>query len=167
MDERVARLLRPVLAAVCFAAADKSAKDRRLVRYTESLFSKERSDSSVLEEESESFDAAPLNPNAHGSHSVEEICRSDQPAAPTAKPRSKTLPNHCTQGKKGHELQLEAAERTENVWPEKHEFVPHLLFNNVSLLDAQVAIRDLPAAICDWIVGEKPDGCKGFGHPRD
>ncbi|KAI6228159.1 GILT-like protein F37H8.5 [Aphelenchoides besseyi] len=73
------------------------------------------------------------------------------------------LIHHCELGKKGQKLQLVSADRTENIFPDKHQFVPHLLFQNVSLMDAQGLIRDLPLTLCGWIEGEKPDVCGGIG----
>uniref|UniRef100_A0A915E5K1 Uncharacterized protein n=1 Tax=Ditylenchus dipsaci TaxID=166011 RepID=A0A915E5K1_9BILA len=47
-----------------------------------------------------------------------------------------------------------------SVWPDEHEFVPWLLFNNVSIKSQQSLQRQLPSAICQWYVGDKrPEAC--------
>ncbi|KAI1710642.1 gamma interferon inducible lysosomal thiol reductase (GILT) domain-containing protein [Ditylenchus destructor] len=37
---------------------------------------------------------------------------------------------HCVNGDLGTKLQLQAAQRTENVWPDQHQWVPWMLYNN-------------------------------------
>jgi interferon gamma-inducible protein 30 len=71
---------------------------------------------------------------------------------------------HCASGKKGRDLQIEAAKRTESAWPAQHQHVPWLFFNNVSLSNSQFLIRDLTMSLCDWYVGDTPPVCAGIGH---
>jgi interferon gamma-inducible protein 30 len=71
---------------------------------------------------------------------------------------------HCANGDLGLKLQLQAAERTEKIWPESHQYVPWIVFNNVSLKAEQFRIRDLPVTICDFYTGDKtPEHCSGVG----
>jgi len=72
---------------------------------------------------------------------------------------------HCANGKYGDKMQQEDAKKTDNVWPDKHEYVPWLLFNGVSLKNAQFFVNDLPSAICEWYVGDRPpSACRGIGR---
>lgn len=62
----------------------------------------------------------------------------------------------------GKKLQIEAAKFTENVWPDKHDRVPWLLFNNISVNEQQYLGKDLPLVICQFYIGDKrPQFCKG------
>ncbi|CAJ0581605.1 unnamed protein product, partial [Mesorhabditis spiculigera] len=62
----------------------------------------------------------------------------------------------CLVSKLSRELQMNAAKRTNDVQPEKHHFVPWILFNNVSLESAQFLQADLTSVICQWYKGDKP-----------
>ncbi|KAH7727301.1 Protein F37H8.5 [Aphelenchoides avenae] len=74
---------------------------------------------------------------------------------------------HCANGDLGQKLQLAAAQRTENVWPEAHQYVPWLVFNNVSLKAEQFRQNSLSATICDFYVGDHaPEFCTGMGAVR-
>ncbi|KAI1727711.1 gamma interferon inducible lysosomal thiol reductase (GILT) domain-containing protein [Ditylenchus destructor] len=71
---------------------------------------------------------------------------------------------HCVNGDLGTKLQLQAAQRTENVWPDQHEWVPWMLYNNVSVKSQQYLLRDLPTVICQTYVGDQsPPECGGLG----
>lgn len=61
----------------------------------------------------------------------------------------------CLVSRLGERLQVKAAERTANVWPEKHQFVPWVLFNNVSLARSQNLMDDIPSLLCQWYNGDK------------
>jgi len=68
--------------------------------------------------------------------------------------------NHCYNGELGNQLQLQAAERTEQVWPDQHVFVPWVLFNNVSLENRQFLQSSIDSVICDMYIGDdSPPGC--------
>uniref|UniRef100_A0A914CN99 Gamma-interferon-inducible lysosomal thiol reductase n=1 Tax=Acrobeloides nanus TaxID=290746 RepID=A0A914CN99_9BILA len=74
---------------------------------------------------------------------------------------------HCANGKYGDKMQQEDAKKTDNIWPDKHEYVPWLVFNGVSLKNAQFFIKNLPSAICEWYVGDRPpSACRGIGNTR-
>ncbi|CAD5223112.1 unnamed protein product [Bursaphelenchus xylophilus] len=45
--------------------------------------------------------------------------------------------------------------RTKSGWPERHQGVPWMFFNGVSMRAAQFHMRDLSAAICDWYQGNE------------
>ncbi|VDM42604.1 unnamed protein product [Toxocara canis] len=67
----------------------------------------------------------------------------------------------CVVSGLGDRLQLEAAKRTEEIFPDKHDHVPWMLFNNVSLTRAQIIQDSLPSAICQWFNGDKmPPACE-------
>uniref|UniRef100_A0A7E4WD94 Saposin A-type domain-containing protein n=1 Tax=Panagrellus redivivus TaxID=6233 RepID=A0A7E4WD94_PANRE len=71
---------------------------------------------------------------------------------------------HCANGEIGNKLQLEAAARTAQVYPDAHKHVPWLLFNNVSLADSQFFTEQFEAAICTLHNGQKPlPQCTGAG----
>jgi len=73
---------------------------------------------------------------------------------------------HCFNSDTGTQLQMKAADRTENVYPDEHEFVPWMLFNNASVKSQQFLLRDLSTAICQWYVGDAvPPQCGGLGLP--
>lgn len=63
--------------------------------------------------------------------------------------------SHCVNGKVGDDLIAAHAKRTQNVWPDQHKFVPWLVFNNASVADSQNWLQNIPAALCDWFVGDK------------
>uniref|UniRef100_A0AC35UFB0 Saposin A-type domain-containing protein n=1 Tax=Rhabditophanes sp. KR3021 TaxID=114890 RepID=A0AC35UFB0_9BILA len=68
---------------------------------------------------------------------------------------------HCFQGSQGNKFQLESAKRTEAAYPEKHKYVPWLYFNDISIGKAQSLQSSLPAAICEWFVGQNaPPSCQ-------
>lgn len=57
---------------------------------------------------------------------------------------------------------MQAADRTENVWPEQHVHVPWLVFNNISLGAEQFRQRDLAVSVCDYYTGDNlPEFCNG------
>uniref|UniRef100_A0A914ZQ86 Chondroitin proteoglycan 4 domain-containing protein n=1 Tax=Parascaris univalens TaxID=6257 RepID=A0A914ZQ86_PARUN len=67
----------------------------------------------------------------------------------------------CITSGLGDRLQLQAAKRTHEIYPDKHDHVPWLLFNNISLNKAQVFQNALPSAICLWYNGDKvPQNCR-------
>lgn len=67
----------------------------------------------------------------------------------------------CVKNGTGDRLQLEAAKRTADIYPDKHDHVPWMLFNNASLSRAQVLQDSLPSAICEWYSGDRlPPQCK-------
>jgi interferon gamma-inducible protein 30 len=69
----------------------------------------------------------------------------------------------CTQGPQGDQLQKIAADKTDAILPEKHQFVPWILFNDVSLQKAQYYQNALFGALCDWYRGKQtPQGCSEF-----
>ncbi|KAI1707448.1 gamma interferon inducible lysosomal thiol reductase (GILT) domain-containing protein [Ditylenchus destructor] len=72
----------------------------------------------------------------------------------------------CASGALGAELQQKAAERTKNVWPDQHEWVPWVVFNNMSVKNASLYLmQSLPTAICEMYVGDKsPPGCGVNSH---
>lgn len=67
----------------------------------------------------------------------------------------------------GQRLQIESAKRTENAWPDVHEHVPWIMFNNISLKNEQFSLRNLPITICQIISTDNntdiPPVCKGIG----
>jgi len=68
--------------------------------------------------------------------------------------------NHCYNGDLGNQLQLQAAERTEQVWPDQHNFVPWVLFNNVSLENRQFMTSSIESIVCDMYIGDdSPTAC--------
>ncbi|VDM73235.1 unnamed protein product, partial [Strongylus vulgaris] len=56
----------------------------------------------------------------------------------------------CFTSDRGYKLQLEAAEKTENVWPDKHRGVPWVIINGVSLKIVQNKIDNLAPYLCEW-----------------
>ncbi|CAD5211524.1 unnamed protein product [Bursaphelenchus okinawaensis] len=64
---------------------------------------------------------------------------------------------HCFNGKVGDKLIQAHAERTKNIFPEKHTGVPWVLFNNVSLNSAQKFAYTFDYAIDDWYVGQNAE----------
>jgi len=71
--------------------------------------------------------------------------------------------DECAQGPQGDQLQKAAADRTDAITPDKHQFVPWIMVNDVSLQRAQIYQGVLLGALCDWYRGkEAPAGCEGF-----
>jgi hypothetical protein len=71
---------------------------------------------------------------------------------------------HCVKTKKGNDLQIEAAKRTQSAYPDQHTYVPWIFINNVSLANSQYIARNVPQFICDSFVGKNvPDVCGGLG----
>jgi len=71
---------------------------------------------------------------------------------------------HCAASETGDKFQREAAARTDQSWPDKHRFVPWVLFNNVSIENYQFLLGGLPTAICEFYNGDKvPGHCHGLG----
>lgn len=69
----------------------------------------------------------------------------------------------CTKGPQGDQLQKAAADRTDAAVPDKHEFVPWIVVNDVSLRKAQFYQNALFGALCAWYRGkDTPAGCDGF-----
>ena len=72
--------------------------------------------------------------------------------------------SHCAASETGDKFQREAAARTDQSWPDKHRFVPWVLFNNVSIENYQFLLGGLPTAICEFYNGDKvPGHCHGLG----
>uniref|UniRef100_A0A0K0E2E6 Saposin A-type domain-containing protein n=1 Tax=Strongyloides stercoralis TaxID=6248 RepID=A0A0K0E2E6_STRER len=70
------------------------------------------------------------------------------------------LITHCYNGEQGNKFQLAYYKRTLEAYPDKHEHVPWLYFNDVSLHDAQIYQSILPQTICQWLVTDNlPDIC--------
>ncbi|KAJ1371558.1 hypothetical protein KIN20_033527 [Parelaphostrongylus tenuis] len=61
----------------------------------------------------------------------------------------------CMTSPIGDELQLEAAEKTANIWPEKHRWVPWIVVNGVSLESVQSLMYNLPHHLCEWYNGDQ------------
>ncbi|VDM59706.1 unnamed protein product [Angiostrongylus costaricensis] len=61
----------------------------------------------------------------------------------------------CMVSELGEKLQQEAAEKTANVWPDQHIFVPWIIVNGVSLISKQAMIDNLPYLLCDWYTGDE------------
>jgi len=71
----------------------------------------------------------------------------------------------CTQGPLGDQLQKVAADRTDAIVPDKHEFVPWILIDNISLKNAQFYQAILFDILCSWYrAKDKPAGCQGFSR---
>jgi len=71
----------------------------------------------------------------------------------------------CTRGAQGDQLQKAAADRTDAVQPDQHQFVPWILINEVSLQKAQIYQNVLFEALCAWYrAKDQPTGCQGFTH---
>ncbi|CAI2338904.1 unnamed protein product [Caenorhabditis sp. 36 PRJEB53466] len=66
------------------------------------------------------------------------------------------LTQSCLVSKLGADLQTKAAATTNNVWPEKHQFVPWMVVNGVSLTSLQGFQNQLPTLLCEWYSGDKP-----------
>ncbi|GMT14901.1 hypothetical protein PFISCL1PPCAC_6198, partial [Pristionchus fissidentatus] len=66
----------------------------------------------------------------------------------------RTMIQSCMVTHESANLQKAAAARTDNVYPDKHDHVPWVLFNNVSLADAQFLADDIPQLICSWYNGD-------------
>uniref|UniRef100_A0A0N5C3D4 Saposin A-type domain-containing protein n=1 Tax=Strongyloides papillosus TaxID=174720 RepID=A0A0N5C3D4_STREA len=70
------------------------------------------------------------------------------------------LITHCYNGEQGNKFQKAYAERTLEAHPDKHEHVPWLYFNDISLHKAQTYQSILPQTICQWLVTDSlPDIC--------
>ncbi|WKX97518.1 hypothetical protein Q1695_013294 [Nippostrongylus brasiliensis] len=65
------------------------------------------------------------------------------------------LTQSCLVSRLGERLQEKAAERTANVWPDKHTHVPWVVLNGVSLANGQMMMDHLPFLICEWYNGDK------------
>src|SRR3569832_776186 len=65
----------------------------------------------------------------------------------------------CYNSTESHELELAMAKRTNEIWPEKHRFVPWIMINNVSLLSRQIYQENFFQFLCKWYNGRQPDGC--------
>ncbi|KAJ1355312.1 hypothetical protein KIN20_012655 [Parelaphostrongylus tenuis] len=61
----------------------------------------------------------------------------------------------CMVSQIGAKLQQEAAEKTANIWPDKHTFVPWVIVNGISLKSKQTMINNLPYLLCEWYTGDK------------
>lgn len=61
----------------------------------------------------------------------------------------------CLVSRLGEKLQEKAAEKTDNVWPDKHTHVPWIIVNGVSLANAQMMMDQLPYLLCEWYTGDK------------
>ncbi|CAJ0606136.1 unnamed protein product [Cylicocyclus nassatus] len=61
----------------------------------------------------------------------------------------------CFDSKCGDELQLEAANVTDNAWPDKKTSVPWVIINGVSLESLQDKINNLAPQLCEWYNGSK------------
>ncbi|VDK66942.1 unnamed protein product [Anisakis simplex] len=73
--------------------------------------------------------------------------------------------NVCVVSGLGDRLQLAAAKRTDQIYPDKHDHVPWMLFSNVSLARAQSIQYSLPSSICQWYNGDKmPRACNQMEH---
>ncbi|KAJ1371555.1 hypothetical protein KIN20_033524 [Parelaphostrongylus tenuis] len=59
----------------------------------------------------------------------------------------------CVHSHLGDELQQEAAEKTANVWPLKHYWVPWIIVNGVSVERTQAMLHSLPYYLCEWYIG--------------
>jgi len=71
----------------------------------------------------------------------------------------------CTSGPLGDQLQKQAADRTDGIKPDSHDFVPWILINDVSLQKAQLYQNILFQALCSWYRSDLvPPGCQAFGH---
>ncbi|CAB3404044.1 unnamed protein product [Caenorhabditis bovis] len=66
------------------------------------------------------------------------------------------LTQSCLVSKLGAQLQAEAGKVTDSVWPEKHKFVPWVIFNGVSLTKLQGFQNQIPTLLCEWYTGAKP-----------
>lgn len=67
----------------------------------------------------------------------------------------------CRNGSLGDELQMEMAKKTEDIWPEKHDFVPWIVVNDVSTTNMQINQDNLLNVLCTWFRGAtKPKGCE-------
>ncbi|ETN76431.1 hypothetical protein NECAME_11670 [Necator americanus] len=56
----------------------------------------------------------------------------------------------CLVSRLGERLQQKAAERTANVWPDKHRHVPWVIINGISLESEQMIMDQLQFLICEW-----------------
>ncbi|XGW12853.1 hypothetical protein V3C99_013475 [Haemonchus contortus] len=73
----------------------------------------------------------------------------------------------CLVSRLGEELQMKAAEATDNVWPDQHRFVPWIVINGVSVASAQTMMDRLPNLLCEWYIGDKPiPYCQGEEKKR-
>jgi hypothetical protein len=62
---------------------------------------------------------------------------------------------NCVKTQLGKDLQIEAAKRRESIYPDKVDFVPWVLINNVSLSNIQYVTDSIPQLICDSIFDKK------------
>ncbi|CEF69875.1 Gamma-interferon-inducible lysosomal thiol reductase [Strongyloides ratti] len=70
------------------------------------------------------------------------------------------LITHCFNGEQGNKFQLAYFKRTLEAYPDEHEHVPWLYFNDISLHSAQIYQSILPQTICQWLVTDNlPDVC--------
>uniref|UniRef100_A0A0K0DN55 Transposase n=1 Tax=Angiostrongylus cantonensis TaxID=6313 RepID=A0A0K0DN55_ANGCA len=67
----------------------------------------------------------------------------------------KSVDRSCMVSQLGDKLQQEAAEKTADVWPDQHMFVPWIIVNGVSLNSKQAMIDNLPYLLCDWYTGDE------------
>ncbi|KAI6170986.1 Gamma-interferon-inducible lysosomal thiol reductase [Aphelenchoides bicaudatus] len=68
--------------------------------------------------------------------------------------------DQCFSGSEGQELQVKAAERTKNVWPQQHRGVPYVLFNDIGVWNIQYAVYNISSGfVCSYLTGKKPKLC--------
>ncbi|KAI6196980.1 hypothetical protein M3Y94_01171600 [Aphelenchoides besseyi] len=92
LDDEQTHLLRPILCAICFAAADKSSKHEKFERLTDELLFNDKQNEIVIESEQV---GACISSKIGGRRSVEEIGQTnvvESHVEHLTKPRAKTLP---------------------------------------------------------------------------